>query len=75
MEQYQITESADLLNEDGTLKQAGWAKDLLSGSITLYQPPSLESMAIPTPLPESKHAFYCNQKINCLPVEGELSLA
>jgi len=31
-------------------------------------------MAIATPFPESKHAFYYNQKINCLPAEGELSL-
>ena len=29
MEQYQITEPVDLLNEEGTLRQAGWAKDLL----------------------------------------------
>jgi hypothetical protein len=187
VEQYQITEQADLLNEEGTLKQAGWAKDLLlrydrrkikapkfrikewdyyyilnesygaaftiadngylgfvsvtlfdfkepkettkttmtlfplgsfnmpstskegdvvfqnkdislkflrrqeqriisvdipsftrgnslSGNIILHQPPSLESMAIATPFPESKHAFYYNQKINCLPAEGELSV-
>jgi hypothetical protein len=46
----------------------------LSGNIILHQPPSLESMAIATPFPESKHAFYYNQKINCLPAEGELSL-
>ena len=31
-------------------------------------------MAIATPFPKDKHAFYYNQKINCLPVEGELSL-
>jgi hypothetical protein len=29
VKQYQITESVDLLNKKGTLKQAGWAKDLL----------------------------------------------
>jgi len=49
-------------------------KNSLNGSITLHQPPSLESMAIATPFPESKHAFYYNQKVNCLPAEGELSL-
>lgn len=29
MKQHQITEPSDLLNEDGTLKQIGWAKDFL----------------------------------------------
>jgi hypothetical protein len=29
VKQYQITKSADLLNEEGRLKQTGWAKDLL----------------------------------------------
>ena len=46
----------------------------LRGSIILRQPSSLESMVIATPFPKSKHAFYYNQKINCLPAEGELSL-
>jgi len=49
-------------------------KDSLSGSIILHQLPSLESMVIATSFPESKHTFYYNQKINCLPAEGKLSL-
>lgn len=46
----------------------------LTGKITLQQPDSYETMVIATPFPKNKHAFYYNQKINCLPAEGELTL-
>ncbi len=45
----------------------------LSGEIILHQPSSLETMVITIPFPESKHAFYYNQKINCMPAKGEIS--
>ncbi|MCD6205653.1 MAG: DUF2804 domain-containing protein [Candidatus Marinimicrobia bacterium] len=46
----------------------------LQGEITLKQPDSYESMVIATPFPKNKHAFYYNQKINCMPAEGSLTL-
>ena len=46
----------------------------LQGEITLQQPDSYESMVIATPFPKNKHAFYYNQKINCMPAEGSLTL-
>ena len=46
----------------------------LTGSIVLKQPDALESMVIATPFPKNKKAFYYNQKINCMPAEGELRL-
>jgi hypothetical protein len=46
----------------------------LTGSIVLKQPDAMESMVIATPFPKNKLAFYYNQKINCMPAEGELRL-
>lgn len=46
----------------------------LTGSIVLEQPDALESMVIATPFPNNRLAFYYNQKINCMPAEGELRL-
>ena len=46
----------------------------LKGEIILRQPPSLESMVITIPFPESKHAFYYNQKIDCMPAKGKILL-
>lgn len=42
----------------------------LDADIVLHQPP-MDSMVIATPWPK-KHAFYYNQKINCMRAEGEL---
>lgn len=42
----------------------------LDADITLHQPP-MDSMVIATPWPK-KHAFYYNQKINCMHAEGEI---
>ncbi|CAA0094868.1 Uncharacterised protein [Halioglobus japonicus] len=47
-------------------------KKRLTGSIVLQQPDALESMVIATPFPKNKLAFYYNQKINCMPAQGEL---
>ena len=49
-------------------------KKNLTGLLLLNQPPKLESMVIATPFKENKHAFYYNQKINCMTAEGELSI-
>lgn len=46
----------------------------LKGRIVLDQPPEMESMMIATPFSENPHAFYYNQKVNCMPAEGELRL-
>jgi len=49
-------------------------KQALRGEIQLTQPDSWESMVIATPFPKNKHAFYYNQKINCMPATGRLIL-
>jgi len=41
----------------------------LSGEIRLDQPP-MERMVIATPFADDPHAFYYNQKINCMPARG-----
>jgi hypothetical protein len=45
----------------------------LKGKLTLYQPND-DSMVIATPFSENKRAFYYNQKINCMPASGTISL-
>lgn len=46
----------------------------ISGTITLDQPPELQSMNIATSWAENRRAFYYNRKINCLPASGELTI-
>ncbi|MBO9707831.1 MAG: DUF2804 domain-containing protein [Caulobacter sp.] len=43
----------------------------LRGELWLSQPP-MDRMVIATPFPKAPRAFYYNQKINCLAVEGEI---
>ena len=45
----------------------------LEGSLTLNQPKNLETMVIATPFTKNHHAFYYNQKINCMSTEGQLT--
>ena len=45
-------------------------KKALEAEIVLQQPP-MDTMVIATPWPK-KHAFYYNQKINCMRAEGEI---
>lgn len=45
----------------------------IKGLIRLTQKP-MDTMVIATPFAEDKLAFYYNQKINCMPAEGELYL-
>lgn len=45
----------------------------LSAEINLYQP-KMDTMVIATPWAEKKTAFYYNQKINCMPAHGYISL-
>jgi len=46
----------------------------LTANLTLHQEPDLESMAIATSWEENRKAFYYNQKINCMPVKGRVTL-
>ena len=48
--------------------------DTLTGNIKLHQPDSDDTMVIATPFPKNKHAFYYNQKVNCMPASGEFTL-
>jgi len=43
----------------------------LSGEIWLDQPP-MDRMVIATPFADDPHAFYYNQKINCMPARGRV---
>jgi hypothetical protein len=43
----------------------------LKGELRLSQPP-MDRMVIATPFPDAPRAFYYNQKINCMPAEGEV---
>lgn len=47
--------------------------ETLRGEITLNCPQT-ESMVIATPFPQKPKAFYYNQKINCMPASGSVSL-
>jgi len=46
----------------------------LSGALTLHQSPSMETMVIATSWEENPRAFYYNQKINCMPAEGSVTV-
>ncbi len=46
----------------------------VEGNITLHCPET-ESMVIATPFANAPRAFYYNQKINCMPAEGYVSMA
>lgn len=48
-------------------------KQPIDGEITLHCP-ECDSMVIATPFPGDKKAFYYNQKINCMPAEGRVTL-
>ena len=45
----------------------------LKGTVTLYQPKDMDTIAIVTPF-HKKHRFYYNQKINCMKASGKLYL-
>ena len=46
----------------------------LAGKISMVLPEPLHTMVIATPFAEDPLAFYYNQKINCIPVRGSLTL-
>jgi len=46
----------------------------LRGSVRLSQPTDMESMVIATPFKACPKAFYYNQKVNCMPAEGQFNL-
>ena len=46
----------------------------LKGEITLQQPPEMDSMVIATSWKENRRAFYYNQKTNCMPAHGEVTI-
>lgn len=49
-------------------------EDTLSGKLSLYQQQDAETMVIVTPFKDNKKAFYYNQKINCMPACGQVTL-
>lgn len=46
----------------------------IAGTITLAQPPALESINIATSWAENRRAFYYNRKINCMPASGGFTI-
>jgi len=46
----------------------------LKGELVLYQDPLMDSMVIATSWKENRRAFYYNQKTNCMPARGSITL-
>ncbi len=46
----------------------------LKGELVLHQEPDMDSMAIATSWEENRRAFYYNQKINCMPTSGSITI-
>ena len=46
----------------------------LKGKITLHQDPAMDTMAIATSWKKNRRAFYYNQKVNCMPASGSVSV-
>jgi hypothetical protein len=46
----------------------------LKGELVLYQPPDMDSMVIATSWKENRRAFYYNQKTNCMPAKGFITV-
>ncbi len=46
----------------------------LKGKLTLHQDPSMDTMVIATSWKENRKAFYYNQKVNCMPTEGLITI-
>lgn len=46
----------------------------LDVDVTLSQPEEMESMNIATSWQENRKAFYLNEKVNCMPVEGRVRM-
>ena len=68
----------EFLNDGTSRKLSGACAGFLNGEelrfeLTLSDPPR-DSMVIATPFPKKEKAFYYNQKINCIPAEGFVTL-
>jgi hypothetical protein len=46
----------------------------LQGEIVLHQDPNMDTMVIATSWEKNRKKFYYNQKINCMPAEGEIRI-
>ncbi len=46
----------------------------LKGELRLYQDPEMDSMVIATSWEENRKAFYYNQKTNCMPARGTITI-
>jgi hypothetical protein len=46
----------------------------ITGKLTLFQDPNMDSIVIATPFTKNQKAFYYNQKVNCMPVEGIITI-
>ena len=67
-----------LKNGDNRVLEVHWphfkgGQDLV-GRIELFRPAEDDTMVIATPFAGKPHAFYYNQKINCMPASGGFSL-
>lgn len=68
----------EVLNDGRTRRLSGACESFFEGEalrfeLTLSDPPK-DSMVIATPFPKKEKAFYYNQKINCIPAEGFVTL-
>lgn len=59
----EFPEFTNILGEEG-----------LSGELTLDQNPDMDTMVIATSWKEKRNKFYYNQKINCMPAKGTITI-
>jgi len=72
--QYKIKNQCRIITVDAPAFE-GWNNEKgLKGEIVLQQDPKLESMVIASSWVENPKAFYYNQKINCMPASGNITL-
>jgi hypothetical protein len=71
---FDVSGNQRIITVDAPGFSAGNGSKGLQGKITLFQEPALDTMVIATSWKENRRAFYYNQKINCLPASGSVTV-
>ncbi|MFW9847586.1 MAG: DUF2804 domain-containing protein [Candidatus Thorarchaeota archaeon] len=71
---YTITEGKRRINVECPEFQTENGDRGLQGEIILDQDPNMDTMVIATHWPNKKKKFYYNQKINCMPADGSITV-
>ena len=72
--QYRISGSQRIIQIDAPAFVGRRGEKGLKGELSLYQDPDMDSMVIATSWEENRKAFYYNQKTNCMPANGFITL-